>query len=541
MEKGIEALADHIRNKRYHKIVQTLTYIKRHNVEFDNTAFREAFHEQEGILKMIVANDVQISLCGKKEMLREVLEVVVLLDSAFQEHVRKVAVDAVVRLSGGEFRSRCRGLGCLGDLHGHFKWFETRVAEAEAVYACLPDAWSLVTTLVLVFCGETSRVMQEKQMVSLASDKSIVDAIKECVTFEIRHTRNIICRCPDGTTHEEKGKDASILFSGADVETHGEESPAAQDIPGVILRGGECLCNNKRCMSSLFSEKLDAYVRHLCVELGEIDFDQGDSEMYIIRCFIRFFGIVAKTYTKMTYFAEKAFLGALCAKCDEHLCRYLDKIEVDDNYAKMVVATNTVLFITQTLYDFLTQKAQVSYEEAAKWRCAEKLRALEKRLLGSVGKRVEHLVTHRCTDMADTFSTSFLQTLRREVLAFNVAQIYPGLTDFVFESAFSVLLLKISRLKMNVPRAEHILSEVGEIRSSLADTKSRIPVLCTIETYLKIYLVPPTDTENFVNNFILVSDGKFAFGQILRKLENTGNNARLYLYYRSQTKAAVQG
>ena len=549
MEKALEKMAESVRNKNYSKLLQVLEYIRKHGVELNNTELQSKFDRQEDILKMILVNDIQVSLCSGKEIQTEILEVTSLLDSSFQSYVEDIAVNLVVPPYIEEFKLKAMEIKYIGDLKTHLKWFEKKAEQAAVKYSYMPDHWDFSKPLVFNFCKETARALQKNRIGLSEEDDAVITAIKDAVNFEVKYTRNMLCKgvCVLDSDSKNAAESTSIKFTGQDVKVVETQNKASIQENGQAAaessQGGanstECFCRYRKCITSTLAKRLDIYVEHMCLELEDIKFEQEDYEMQIIRFFIVYFNALGKIYRRVSYFEDEDGLAFLGASCDSSLCRVLERMRASCDYVLGIVTANTLLFIEKTLYDFLNQKMPAALRSPEKWRSFEKIRCIEKKQFELLGKKVEDIVSESRLDIMACFSSHTMDVLKNRVLVFNMSQARPELTGFIFGSVFSTLFFKISRLKLSVYKAEHILSELSEIKSSLSGIQKNIPMLNTLGTYLKVYLVPPDDTENFVKNFLFVSGSKFLFTQILKKLENPENNAKLYMYYQSHLKEKV--
>lgn len=545
MESALGKLTEYIKNKKYHKILHAIDRINKYGDDGQNSNTVNVYKEQLCILKMIIANDIQTSLCSGKEIPSAIWALVDWLGKDFMMSVGVVAASFLLTRYAEEFRLKASEIRSIGDVPKHFLWAESRILETTNMYNDLPEDWCLHGMLVFLFCKETAIVLEECCVSSSESSEVWVNAIKSCVDFETKYTKSARCICTNTDNFDlgSKAGDTAIMFSGESVEVNAQVSPI--DTSGIILEGttGQtekpaCLCKSRKSISRVLSKNLAPYIKYLCADLSRINFDQEDHEMCIIRCFIAFFSILGKAHVRITHFEQNTFSSAFNAECDQHLRRYLDRLHVAAEYNRGVIVANSLIFVENTLRDFLHNKAALFADKHHEWESFNRIRKLEAAQFGLLGKSVERIVMDIKIDMDECFGKHFTRALLATVFAMDTVYIYPELVTFVLSASLSVLLFRVSEVKMSVYRAEHILGEVGDIKSGLARLKQKPHVFSTLEMYLKVFLVPPEDVENFVQNFMLVSESKFVFTQILKRLENTSNNAKLYMCYKSKTRRA---
>eukprot|EP00866_Antonospora_locustae_P002568 jgi/Antlo1/2568/679 len=542
MENALGKLTECIKNKKYHKILHAIDNINKYGDNSHNSNALNIYKEQLCILKMIIANDIQVSLCNGREIPHAIWALVDWLGKDFMMNVGVVALNFLLMRYAEEFRLKTAEIRSIGDVPKHFLWAEKRILEIANIYSNLPEDWCLHGMLTFLFCKETASVLEECCISTFDNNEMWVNAINTCVDFEIKHTKSARCICANTDNFDlgSKSDNPVIMFSGESVEVNAQASPI--DSTGIILEitAGQkekyaCLCKSRKSISRVLSRNLAPYIKHLCSDLFLINFDQKDHEMYIIRCFIAFFSILGRVHVRITHFEENTCYSAFNAECDQHLCRYLDKLDVVAEYSQGIIVINSLMFVENTLRDFLRNTVLFA-DKHHEWGSFNRIKKLEAAQLDQLGKSVERIVMDINIDIYGYFGRHFARALLQTVFAVNTVYVYPELIAFVLSASLSVLLFRISEIKMSVYRAEHILEEVGDIKSELSQLKQKSHVFTTLDMYLKVYLVPPEDVENFVENFILVSESKFVFTQILKRLENTSNNAKLYMCYKSKTK-----
>lgn len=488
---------------------------------------------------MIIVNDLKMQLKSKKELIPDMIALVKFFEMEYQEQVEKLVINYLISMHESIFNEKIIVVNSIDEIVELLLWYETYKKEIELKYLYMPDYWCVIDVITLLFCG-----MIDKYLVNLVSslrnniNKSI-EVINSIVKFELTNTRQIICRkeCSLKENNSNKKNENPVVFLDNSTEKTMTENSINLEKPfteDVQIKEIKCACSNKKILSKRLETYYEHYVNHLCKKLTGIFYNKEETEMQIITCFVHFFNEVSRLYYRITYFENENVFNKFLIQCDTQLIHYISQVELSNDFKQGLVIANTLLFVEQTMNEFLCKLKNFIDDKENNLNSFTRLRELEKKQFVYLDKEIEKKIKKLNLSLLKPFSSEVIDFLEKEIFLSYFNQITKELSDFILTSINSTLLLLISKYTLNVERAEHILTEILEIKNFMLLRVKKIPFFDVLESFLKIYLVPTDDIQNFTSNFLLVSNDRFDFSQILKKVYDKKNNAKLYIEYKKQ-------
>ncbi|RVD92857.1 hypothetical protein TUBRATIS_006360 [Tubulinosema ratisbonensis] len=538
MDKFLPKLIDNIKKKNYSKILYLFSDLKKNTEPMDKKTIK-SISDQKEILKLIILNDIQMQIKAKKELIPDMIALIKYLDINFQEQIEKIVINYLIFTYQNMFNEKIIIINSVDEIVKFIQWYEKYVKDLELKYSFMPDYWCVIDVITLLFCGIVDKYLSNL-IDSLKNNISkAIEVINIIVKFELNNTRQIICRknCTQKSNTSNKKTENPLVFADTSAEKTVLENSINLEKPfgeEIIVDEIECCCGNKKILSKRLEMFYENYVDYLCEKLSGIFYNKKETEMQIITCFVHFLNELSRLYYRILYFENEKMFLKFISKCDDQLCHYISQIELINDFKEGIVIANTLLFIEQTMNEFISKFNYLIIEKEKNLNSFTKLRELEKKQLSLLDKEIEKKLKKLSLCLLKSFSVEFIDFLEKEIFLNYFNEITKELSDFVLTSINSTLLLLISKYKLNVERSEHILSEILEIKNFILLKVKKIPFFDVLESFLKIFLVPTDDIENFISNFLFVSNNRFDFSQILKKVYDKKNNAKLYIEYKKQ-------
>lgn len=292
-------------------------------------------------------------------------------------------------------------------------------------------------------------------------------------------------------------------------------------------------CAHFKMLSTIFVPYVREYVMYL---LKQLDFEKVDCEktqVGILEQFLVFFKEIERILPQILYFesteSQKAFILAI----DEVLRGFLLKMYPASLLPQAIAVLSTVIFIQDTLRD-LFDKFEVFYSSDIVISSFDVLRRIEK-LQSARIERILSINMPRIT--ADTSCISDLQSYF-ETSVFFPCEMAEDARLILLETAMSLLFSRISVLRMSQSKSLSLLTDIADLERFLIEKCHKIPHLREIKEYLQIFACPTLEKEKFVENFIVLSEEKFNFYQILNVMEDQEDAAQLFMIYKKIKKRA---
>ncbi|KCZ79796.1 hypothetical protein H312_02823 [Anncaliia algerae PRA339] len=545
MEKFVQKLAENIKLKKYSKILYILTDMK-NNGEFVDIKTNMALIEQKEILKLIILNDLQSTIRFKKELIPDMIAIVKYLDIEFQEEIEKIVLNYLIEVHENIFREKIIVINSINEAIKLLSWYEFYKKELEINYLYMPDFWCVIDAITMKFCEMLDKCAGNMIDSFKNNPEKSVEVINYIVKFELKNTSQVICRkgCANKESKTSLKEKEELLFSDiSKVEKNQSDNSIqiAQPFNNNLNSNDlQCKCHNKKILSKRFEMYYSFYVEELCKKLKGLFFNKEETEMQIITCFVHFFNELSKIYYRIKYFENEEMFTQFGLKCDNYLSYYISLIEVSDDFKTGILMANTLIFIEETMNEFLFKLKYFKNKNNQQLKSFVKLRELERKQFILLDKEIDKKLKSLNLNLMTNFSELLYSFLEREIFHPNFDQLTKEMSNFILSSFFSALLLIISKYKLNVERSEHMLANLMEIKQMISDKSKKIPFIDVIEAYLKIFLIPSNDVESFISNFLLVSNDRFDFSQILKKLADKSNNGKLYIEYKLQTNKKKQ-
>lgn len=287
----------------------------------------------------------------------------------------------------------------------------------------------------------------------------------------------------------------------------------------------EIHCIHKNMLSKTLIPYIDLFFENHLFKIVDKRLNQNVLDKNIFKDYIDFFKMLEAVYLIISHFEDKEVFRVFVESTDHCICRLLQQTKIEESGTRMISVISTILFTQNSLDEFLNSiyhKYQIDYESKA----LVISRKLEKSQVVKIEKEFNNNFTGNITDfekMLERFLDS-QQIITEEVKL------------YVLEICMPLLFSKITLLKMNPFIARDLLKDLKDLEISLKFKFKYIPSINLINDYLTIFTYPAENYDEFIENFNILSAGRFEFNQILKMLEDQRMALKLYEVYKNLDK-----
>lgn len=515
---------DYIRKKDYKKIHKLLLKMNNEKPSFNNIINIEHYkvvEKKKQVLKMIIKNDIQFMLINRKNISNELLMVIQLLDNDFNNDIRSNISHSVIKRALDEIQKSLDENDSLKIINHWISMYNTKIQELKFKNSHLPPSWNLTGEFTYNF----SMYFKKYLMIALQQRNSNIEIIKALQTildFEekvLKFSFVTYCCTEKKNTH--------ITFQNNEVVV-GENDKKNE----IVIYSGSVLCTHKKLLSQCFVNYLDVYMQHLFSDISRLEFNSTRIEMKIFTTFIDFFKNLNNIFLRLIHFENCDILCKLVASADGKLCLLITRMPKSKSLYIASVALNSLMYVETTFNNFLDTIYKTTKTDFTNLQYSEQLRNKEKMeysyIDGILYSSFSNIKTIRNPHLGDYV----YKLIQQFVFIEDYYEFYDEVTYFLIENIISVLFSFIIREKMDQSLAENVLAEITDLKRLILARLDKIPFLNIIECYLKIFLVDPHSTQDFVENFKNFGHDNFNFLQILKMLKDDTNNIKLFMTYK---------
>ncbi|KRH93189.1 hypothetical protein M153_13420001208, partial [Pseudoloma neurophilia] len=295
-------------------------------------------------------------------------------------------------------------------------------------------------------------------------------------------------------------------------------------------------CKHKKMLSFLLLPDIEIFITNLFEPINKIKICFKTHEMHLIKSFVDFFGQIGLILAQVQHFEDSKAYKLFLESFDSFLIEFLDCIQISQKYKDLLILLNTLNFIEHTTNDLIEKTSKfLTFQPTSK----TKLRSLEKKTCQGIEKCLKLQFKHYVKEKTN-FSSQMCNLLNKEVFSLDRIEIDESIFIFLTETLLSFQFNRIINLSMNPKQAEILIMEVVEVKSFIANSLKKVPLVDLMVNYLKIFICTIEDPANFVECFNHLNQDIFSFQNIVDALEDTSKNDKLLAEYKKQQNKLVK-
>lgn len=521
---AIRILDEYIKKKDYKKIHKLLLKMNIDEPDFDQSIINidqyRLIERKKEVLKIIIKNDIQFLLINKKMIRNELLMVIQLLDNDFNNEIRSITSHNIIKNGLDDIRKELSNdvqISCVS------KWilaYKTKLDEIKFKYMHLPPSWNLSGEFTYNFCLLMKNYIQNA-LIQKYDNSVIIDALFKILEFEDKVLR--FCFVPYCCT--KKNKD--INFHKSDIIIGGNIKKNE-----IVIYSGNQICIHKKILSQCFLDYLDIYLHHLCTDISRLKLEQNRIDMKIYFTFIHFFNLLNTVFIRLLYFKHSEILCKLVTNIDNKLCSLISEMPKSNSIFMASINLNSLLYIETTFNNFLDTIYKSTNTNFTNLKYMTNLRKKEIVEYNYIDKNTINHFKPMKTIKNFSICDHVYKIIQRFVLRDDYYEYYDEIVIYLLETVLAVLFSVIIKSKIDQTTAENVLAEITDLKRLIMIRIEKIPFLSIIECYLKIFLIDPHNTKDFIENFRNFGAKNFNFAQILKMLEDDSNNLKLFMEYK---------
>ncbi|EJW01983.1 hypothetical protein EDEG_03563 [Edhazardia aedis USNM 41457] len=354
-------------------------------------------------------------------------------------------------------------------------------------------------------------------------DKNLDSCHKEKENEDIKNNNNIILT--------DKQEDINLKS----LNIHSLRSKMVkEDLKKFAIRN---ICEHRKMLSRIFIPYVDKYIKDITKILKKKQTALGKHEYKIYVAVTEFFNEIGDIFNKVKYFGESNALTSFIKETDQILAKLVATFPKSKEFIDSCVTLNTLVYTETTFNDLIERIVENNgqvHDNIQVYKDIRKIEAVEYHFLEDFVR--SSLTINHLTPNPD-FANQIFVFVRKNLHDNELLDINEEVLLYLVETIISHLFTQILSVKLNTTVANSLLDEFINLKMMLLEFIKKVPLSAIIENYLRIFLVEPVEIELFVTNFINFSNGIFSFSQILRIIDDSSNNVKLYLEYKKRLKS----
>lgn len=390
-----------------------------------------------------------------------------------------------------------------GSLKKIFDFLEQTTDSVAGLYGNMPADWNLDLKLVCRSLIMIKQVLCDYFFSSEVEPDSYSAGLVCTVNFERKLESFFVNkRCC-----------ASVVVSTDGKDVAGSKQNSADE------------CVHRKMLSRVYVPYIDLFFEQCLLKSSDAGFQQNVVEKNIIRSYVEFFKQLECAYSIALYLDDREAYITLVSIVDRCLFALIRKTRIEEDSAKMIVVTSTILYVQHVLEEFINS-VSLKYSIEFQLVSMEASRKLEKQQAAKIEREFNNNFSGNIPD----FEASYGRLLSGRGLISDDVRYY------ILELCMSQLFSRIGLLKLNSRTSAQLADEVRSLVSALKAQFDSVPYSRVITDYLRIFTFPPEPNEKFIENFDSISGGRFEFTQILRAFEDQRLAMRLYESFKRMSK-----
>lgn len=524
------------------KIYAILENEKRQKSDNNQNPMRDCTLETNlDILKISLRNDIMFLLINKRHISLDMIKLIKTLDKNYEDTIKTIVCNEIVKCALLRFRKGHENILVAKNIAECYSEYEEMIDDLKVNYSHFPFSWNLLGEFTYSFCKEMKEILLHTLYSKEWKRVDIISMLKDTIMFETKTTQYCYVDCCLN--------DKKIIFKNADVyynnsgeiihnnefyeKLQNKKPETDYNVPIDFKTTKGIFCDHKKILSRTFAPFFRFYVEELFKSINSINFVRDKQETYIYDCFINFFRQLSEILIKVRYFNDTNLLDNLVSISNFYLTELLEKITKSKAFTESCICLNSLIYVEEAFNDFLTKITKKTNKNYTSLSCIRTIRSLEKNEYRTIDQCIDTFLKKLFKDTANyTFNQQVYVFLSNNLFDLEFHELNENLVRLVIEIMFQAIFSHLIQVRMDIELSEFFLIELVELKKSLSTKTTNIPFIDTIERYLKIFLVSPSQVNDFIENFELFSRNTFNFSQILKILKDEENNIDLFLEYK---------
>jgi len=534
-KKALSNFRDQVRYKDYRGLIKTLSILEpvilapeKYLVPERYAGKHKMVHENILLLKNIVISDIKHSVGSEKGLEKSIFMLSTILFEKFGADVQVSVVTWMCNTAIARHREELEGFEKLSDVGVALERLLAIREQIGVKTAHLPIWWNVskvvLCSLSVIVKNKLMKITEYRKY----TEKEFLAALQICIDFEKTHLgKKHTERVSERIDKRSEAKDRAGLGLPEDAPSH---LKLLADISTERPDYTEEMGPNP--LSAAFFNNIDIYVKK------EISFLIGKTLVFhqeaVHQSVYSVYSQLAQTLSNLTYFRFPN-AGAVLLRCaDQVVSQAIRKSPFSHADSNFISGIESVFYMRETTRQ-MVQRVE-SLFGIAETDCPEifsALEDLENRIYASFGyamqKRVEFLNRNSIAEERLSASLkSLLDKLGLEIEALSKLVFSPQdevLCEWL-EILGQSLFYALSELKPLPETAAQLLCFMSSLEVPLLNAiltkkiykEAPTHILERTKIYLKLFVVSPGNSKEFVENFQKISNGLFDFHQILVKV-----------------------
>ncbi|KAM0688275.1 hypothetical protein COBT_000469 [Conglomerata obtusa] len=551
IKKHLAAFYQLVKLKDYRRISHILKKLNAYlNTEREKNGYDielrlQEFEKHKEVLKILMRNEIKFHLVNNNHIKIECIDVICDLDNDFKDEMQFVIVNDIVKKSITELQTVVEEeFYSLGKIGKCFEWFTNKLEAIRLEFSHMPRRWNIEGEFTYNFCVAIRKSLCYFLFNQEIKNDDIVVCFNKILDFETKYTKHIFIkecctRNPIARTIEFNKN--LILINDSERILDNLKNPANErsTVEKQVVRK-ECkgfFCDHKKMLSQVLVPFLKIYVDNLFNSYKEDKNFSEEEDMKIFVSYINFFNFIGEAYLKLQYFDDDPIYDHLIALSDNSIKDLIKKMGKGKSMHRSCLIINSLYYVRSTfdsLLDKISKKNGRQYRNISFYADLKASEAYEYNFIDSLFKSYTNKLILNKPNCRFTINAIYF--LDKNIFEKNLMDMHEDVITCIFEIFLSALFIGILNTKMNINVAEHILQEIIELKKILHERLSFVPFINVIERYLKIFLVDPNESKDFITNFIIFAKDTFQFSQILKMLIDDRNNVNLFIDFKKYSK-----
>ncbi|KAH9386617.1 uncharacterized protein NEMAJ01_1513 [Nematocida major] len=526
-KKALSNFRDQIRYKDYKGLIRTLKTLEeiikspsKYKIEDKYRQRHEMIHENILLLKNILISDIKYSISNEKSLDKSAVMLSTILS---EKYVSDVQRSIVTWMSNNVQTEHMKDLQRLEKLSEIPKILELLLSIKDRVgmkTAHLPIWWNIskviLCDLTIIVKNKLIRVVDRAEF----SCTEYLEALSACMEFETTYLTSYTNRRGGSP------RDVSVLKLS-------ESSPSHLRLLDDISTESP-ICTEEFEPNSLtlpFIPYIHIYIESEIKPLATRNMLFVDKSVHSSTYSI--YTLLSTTLTKIEYFKFPSVGYSFLSIVDKAVAKIIRRSPFSEAHKNFMSGIETVYYIEQVTREML-QKLQKTFNVASKAspETTDALDDLLHRVYASYMVNIQGKLAFLNRKVLkaqklDKFSGAFLGDLIKEIDAISAVSFTPY--EYLVKEWLDIfgecIFLTLAEIKFDRAQAEQILCFMSALEIPLKSAilmKLHMDIQYSIfdkaKIFLKLFLLDPSVPELFVLNFNTISNGLFAFHQVLTKI-----------------------
>lgn len=493
------------------------------------------------ILKITLRNDIMFLLINRRHISLDIIKLVKSLDKNYENTIKEIICTEIVRSTLLKFRRENGHVGSINSITDCYRCYEDIIDDLKLNYSHFPFLWNLLGEFTFGFCREMKEILLNILYLKEWKRNDIIRMLNETIAFETKNTQYCFIDC---CMSDKKiiFRNADIIYNSAGDIVHtniicnnNTENLSTNNysVPLDFKTQKGRFCEHKKILSMTFAPFFKHYVENLFDKVDSIEFNRENQETNIFSCMIDFYRQLSEILIKIQYFNDETLFDTLVWASNNHLANFLDKVIRSKTFSESCVTLNSLMYAEDAYIDFISYITTKTNKTYTNLTCIRKIRKIENIEYKNINEHIDSFLRKLFKNkVIQTFNQQLFQFFENNFLHLEYHEFNENVVHYIVEAILQSLFSVLIKIKMDTDLSEFFLIEIIELKKCLSTKLFEIPFIDTIERYLKIFLVSPIQTVQFIENFELFSRGTFNFSQILKILKNEDNNITLFIEYK---------